>query len=354
MPKKPPPSLSIGTTPLPLPPREPSDEQKRKAEQEFKKHLERQKELKEFGDFKDDLFDLIREIGRGNGGSVELVVHKKAQIQMARKIIVLEVNDDIRRQIIRELKVLEECNFNKIVGFYGSYQSRQSTQISICMEYLDGGSLDKMIQRYGRLPEEICGVISASVLDGLDYLKKHHNIIHRDVKPSNVLVNTKGDIKLCDFGVSGQLINSIAKSFVGTRSYMAPERLQGNQHGIASDIWSLGLTIVELALGKYAIPAPTEAEINELMSLEEGTPPRKSEEIRHTIFELLMVIVDQEPPKLPNTHFSQGMVDFIDMCLQRQPENRATLETLLNQDFVAGFRQLDIEIIANFVKKTLV
>ena len=97
-----------------------SDEQKRKAEQEFKKHLERQKELKEFGDFKDDLFDvsfflkfhkvnkiqLIREIGRGNGGSVELVTHKKAQIQMARKIIVLEVNDDIRRQIIRELKVL--------------------------------------------------------------------------------------------------------------------------------------------------------------------------------------------------------------------------------------------------------
>ena len=66
---------------------------------------------------------------------------------------------------------LEECNFNKIVGFYGSYQSRQSTQISICMEYLNGGSLDKMIGRYGRLPEKICGVISASVLDGLDYLK---------------------------------------------------------------------------------------------------------------------------------------------------------------------------------------
>ena len=90
-----------------------------------------------------------------------MVVHRQSNIQMARKIIVLEVNDDIRRQIIRELKVLgefenvflliqhksqEECNFNKIVGFYGSYQSRQSTQISICMEYLDGGSLDKMIQ----------------------------------------------------------------------------------------------------------------------------------------------------------------------------------------------------------------
>jgi len=173
----------------------------------------------------------MREIGRGNGGSVELVLHKSTQREMARKIIVLEVNEDIRRQIVRELKVLEQCNHGRIVGFFGSYQSRQSTQISICMEYLDGGSLDKVLSRWGRLPELICGIICSSVLDGLDYLKSKHNIIHRDVKPSNVLVNTKGDIKLCDFGVSGQLINSIARSFVGTRSYMAPERLQGGEHG---------------------------------------------------------------------------------------------------------------------------
>lgn len=331
------------------------DTEKENADRVFREQLTIQKELKEFGEFKDDHFTLEREIGRGNGGSVELVVHNMSKRKMARKIIVLEVNEDIRRQIIRELKVLEQCNYNKIVAFYGSYQSRQSTQISICMEYLDGGSLDKCLQRYGRFPELICGIISASILDGLNYLKQEHKIIHRDVKPSNVLVNTNGDIKLCDFGVSGQLINSMAQSFVGTRSYMAPERLQGDTHGISSDIWSLGLSILELALGKYVIPAPTKDEVETLMNVPEGTPIReRPEEIRHTIFELLMVIVEQEPPKLPEQYFSEEMCNFVDMCLQREPARRARLEDLLSQDFVTHCRAVvPVAQVAEFVRQTL-
>ena len=94
------------------------------------------------------------------------------------------------------------------------------------------------------------------VLRGLSYLREKHQIIHRDVKPSNILVNSQGEIKICDFGVSGQLIDSMANSFVGTRSYMSPERLQGSNYSVASDLWSLGLSMLEISLGMYPIPPP--------------------------------------------------------------------------------------------------
>ena len=144
------------------------------------------------------------------------------------------------------------------------------------MEYMDGGSLDLVLKKAGKIPEPYSRKITYAVLRGLSYLREKHQIIHRDVKPSNILVNSQGEIKICDFGVSGQLIDSMANSFVGTRSYMSPERLQvwqveksaenrqkppisyvqGSQYSVASDLWSLGLSLLEISLGTYPIPPP--------------------------------------------------------------------------------------------------
>ena len=135
------------------------------------------------------------------------------------QLIHLEVKPSIRNQIIKELKILHNCNSPYIVGFYGAFYSEG--EISICMEYMDGLSLDIVLKKEGQIPEPILGKITLAVLQGLMYLKDKLSILHRDVKPSNILVNSAGEIKLCDFGVSGQLINSMANSFVGTRSYMS-------------------------------------------------------------------------------------------------------------------------------------
>lgn len=110
-------------------------------------------------------------------------------------------------------------------------------------------ALDQVLKEAKRIPEEILGKVSIAVLRGLAYLREKHQIMHRDVKPSNI--RQPEEIKLCDFGVSGQLIDSMANSFVGTRSYMSPERLQGTHYSVQSDIWSMGLSLVELSIGRY-------------------------------------------------------------------------------------------------------
>nr|BAE25372.1 unnamed protein product [Mus musculus] len=166
------------------------------------------------GELKDDDFERISELGAGNGGVVTKARHRPSGLIMARKLIHLEIKPAVRNQIIRELQVLHECNSPYIVGFYGAFYS--DGEISICMEHMDGGSLDQVLKEAKRIPEDILGKVSIAVLRGLAYLREKHQIMHRDVKPSNILVNSRGEIKLCDFGVSGQLIDSMANSFVGT------------------------------------------------------------------------------------------------------------------------------------------
>ena len=175
------------------------------------------------GDLSDDDFEKLGELGSGNGGVVMKVKHKYSGLIMARKLIHLEVKPAIKKQIIRELKVLHECNFAHIVGFYGAFYS--DGEISICMEYMDAGSLDLILKKASRIPENILAKITLAVLKGLSYLRDKHAIMHRDVKPSNILINSNGEIKICDFGVSGQLIDSMANSFVGTRSYMSVSKM---------------------------------------------------------------------------------------------------------------------------------
>ena len=254
---------------------------------------------------------------------------------MARKLIRLEIKPAIRNQIMRELKVLHQCSSPYIVGFYGAFYS--GGEISICMEYMDGGSLDLVLKLAQKIPENILGNITLSVLRGLKYLREKHQIIHRDVKPSNILVNSRGEIRLCDFGVSGQLIDSMANSFVGTRSYMSPERLQGSIYTVRSDIWSLGLSMVELALGRYPIPAVTTEDLIQIFmksNFEMGKPAANPETKSMAIFELLNYIVNEEPPKLPSQYFSDEFCDFVNKCLKKNPNDRADLNDLIEHSWI--------------------
>lgn len=246
--------------------------------------------------------DTLEELGKGNYGTVFRVRHSRPKVRrrglglagnkappsmtsstsslteelpeksgrnttglvMAMKEIRLELDDAKFAQIIMELDVLHRCVSPFIVDFYGAFF--QESRVFICMEYMDGGSIDKI---YGDgIPEGVLRKIALSTVMGLKSLKDDHNIIHRDVKPTNILVNSRGQIKICDFGVSGNLVASIAKTNIGCQSYMAPERIAsggvasagvqpGGSYSVQSDIWSLGLSVIECAMGRYPYPPET-------------------------------------------------------------------------------------------------
>lgn len=263
-----------------------------------------------------DEVDTLDELGKGNYGTVYKVRHSRPRMRrpgqglagnkappgsssdstdsspaatrpsggtgviMAMKEMRLELEDAKFASIIMELDVLHRCISPNIVDFYGAFF--QEGAVYICMEYMDGGSIDKL---YGDgVPENVLRKIAFSTVRGLKTLKDEHNIIHRDVKPTNILVNTKGEIKICDFGVSGNLVASIAKTNIGCQSYMAPERISsggvaqaganpgGGTYSVQSDIWSLGLTMIECALGRYPYPPETYDNIFSQLSVRETLP----------------------------------------------------------------------------------
>ncbi|XP_073160538.1 dual specificity mitogen-activated protein kinase kinase 5 isoform X7 [Lepidochelys kempii] len=235
-------------------------------------------------------------LGHGNGGTVYKAYHVPSGKILAVKLIPLDITLELQKQIMSELEILYKCDSSYIIGFYGAFFVEN--RISLCTEFMDGGSLDV----YRKIPEHVLGRIAVAVVKGLTYLWSL-KILHRDVKPSNMLVNTRGQVKLCDFGVSTQLVNSIAKTYVGTNAYMAPERISGEQYGIHSDVWSLGISFMELALGRFPYPQIQKNQGSLMQPLQ-----------------LLQCIVDEGHPFI--MQYNDGNAEVVSMWVCRMLEER--------------------------------
>ncbi|KAK3873815.1 hypothetical protein Pcinc_021195 [Petrolisthes cinctipes] len=286
----------------------------------------------------DDLHDL-GEIGRGGFGTVNKMVHRKSNTIMAVKRIRSTVDEREQKQLLMDLEVVMRSNDCPcIVQFYGAIFKEGDCWI--CMELMDT-SLDKFYKfiyerMHERLPENMLGKITVATLTALNYLKEKLKIIHRDVKPSNILLDKRGNIKLCDFGISGQLVDSIAKTRdAGCRPYMAPERIdpaRARGYDVRSDVWSLGITLMELATGSFPYPK------------------------WNSVFEQLTQVVQGEPPRLsPNENgntFSEEFVCFVNTCLIKDESSRPKYKQLLEHDFVMRSRADPMDV-AKFVSGIL-
>ncbi|XP_054954479.1 dual specificity mitogen-activated protein kinase kinase 5 isoform X2 [Pan paniscus] len=328
-------------------------------------------------------------LGHGNGGTVYKAYHVPSGKILAVKVILLDITLELQKQIMSELEILYKCDSSYIIGFYGAFFVEN--RISICTEFMDGGSLDV----YRKMPEHVLGRIAVAVVKGLTYLWSL-KILHRDVKPSNMLVNTRGQVKLCDFGVSTQLVNSIAKTYVGTNAYMAPERISGEQYGIHSDVWSLGISFMELALGRFPYPQIQKNQ-GSLMPLQllqcivdeipkayyphqnppnltgfpevplqfclRKCPGKLAYPVSCTAFcvSWALPLVCQAPrhqniqdsPVLPVGEFSEPFVHFITQCMRKQPKERPAPEELMGHPFIVQFNDGNAAVVSMWVCRAL-
>jgi len=266
----------------------------------------------------DDLQDL-GEIGRGGFGTVNKMLHRSSDTVMAVKRIRSTVDENEQKQLLMDLDVVmksNECPY--IVQFYGALFKEGDCWI--CMELMDT-SLDKFYKYIyeklnQRIPESILGKITVATVKALNYLKEKLKIIHRDVKPSNILLDSRGNIKLCDFGISGQLVDSIAKTRdAGCRPYMAPERIDPVRgrggYDVRSDVWSLGITLVEVSTGRFPYPRWS------------------------SVFEQLCQVVQGDPPRLQiSNNFSPHFVNFVNTCLIKEENQRPKYNKLLEHSFI--------------------
>ncbi|CAB3369839.1 Hypothetical predicted protein [Cloeon dipterum] len=284
----------------------------------------------------DDLLDM-GEIGRGAFGTVNKMVHQKSNTVMAVKRIRSTVDEKDQKQLLMDLDVVMKTRCPYIVQFYGALFKEGDCWI--CMELMDA-SLDKfykfIFERLNQhIPEEILGKITVATVNALNYLKEELKIIHRDVKPSNILLDRRGNIKLCDFGISGQLVDSIARTRdAGCRPYMAPERIDPQRargYDVRSDVWSLGITLMEVATGRFPYPK------------------------WNTVFEQLQQVVQGDPPKLSanenGNSFSDEFVSFVNTCLIKDETQRPKYNKLLEHPFLrqSDASNVDVAVYVNGV-----
>uniref|UniRef100_A0A7N6C4M8 Serine/threonine-protein kinase 3 n=1 Tax=Anabas testudineus TaxID=64144 RepID=A0A7N6C4M8_ANATE len=263
----------------------------------------------------EEVFDVLEKLGEGSYGSVFKAIHKESGQVVAIKQVPVE--SDLQ-EIIKEISIMQQCDSPYVVKYYGSYF--KNTDLWIVMEYCGAGSVSDIIRlRNKTLTEDEIATILKSTLKGLEYLHFMRKI-HRDIKAGNILLNTEGHAKLADFGVAGQLTDTMAKrnTVIGTPFWMAPEVIQEIGYNCVADIWSLGITSIEMAEGK-----PPYADI-------------------HPMRAIFMIPTNPPPTFRKPELWSDEFTDFVKKCLVKNPEQRATATQLLQHPFISQAKPVSI------------
>lgn len=252
-------------------------------------------------------------LGMGAAGRVYLAIHEPSGKSMAIKVV--NVYDAAKRnQLLKELDTLSSHVSRFLVRFYGAFYDGKGA-VHIALEFMDGGCLDSTVAKFGAIPEPVTKMIAADCLRALRFLHRH-NVLHRDFKTANILLSKKSlCAKVSDFGLARDMDAGVSRvdTFVGTIAYMSPERLHGGKYTYASDIWALGISIVECILGRYPFDKP------------------------QSYFDYLDVQANDMLKGVRGA--SRDLKDFVQLCTDADPRRRPTAAQLMQHPWLANMKR---------------
>lgn len=258
------------------------------------------------------LFQKLKKVGQGASGSVYVARPLQGPIAVHRRVAIkqIDLSTQPRKElIVNEITVMKESQHPNIVNFLDAYL-RGSSDLWVVMEYMEGGALTDVIDN-NTLTEEQISTICFETCKGLQHLHRQ-NIIHRDIKSDNMLLDAQGHVKITDFGFCAKLTEHKSKraTMVGTPYWMAPEVVKQKEYGAKVDVWSLGIMAIEMI---------------------ESEPPYLNEEPLKALY----LIATNGTPKLKRPDkLSKEIKSFLSVCLCVDVNYRASTDELVQHEFL--------------------